>query len=820
MAQPLAFSGQINFFTMFRNYLTIAFRIFRLRPAYTITNIIGLAIGITCCLVTYLLLHHELTFDRFHAKKDRIYKVVLDYQTDWGIDHNSSVTYSLAPLVRKELPEFSKVLELQGPYNNTISFKDWQGNYQAFKEEYVLYASDLFFEMFDFEILQGAGAEALKEPGNVFLTETTARKYFGSENPVGKTLQLQKDAELATVAGVVKDPPLNSSIPFRVLVSYETFKKRYPGIFRPGNTMTWACTVYLEAPEDQDRAKMESKLTGALRNHVPSDPEKYTFKLQPLTDIHTDEQYGNGTHYVVPGQLVYGLMLLAALLIGTACLNFINLSTAQAIKRSKEVGIRKTIGGHRYQLIAQFMTETFLIVLVATVLAFTITQLILSTLNGYLNSLIPYSLEFDGSIILFALLMMAGVTLLAGFYPSTILAGYHPIDAIRNTLTGNKKSGSFLLRKSLITVQFVFSILLISVTVIISGQIRYINSVDLGFDRKDVVHINLTSNILSNNKVLLFKDALAGKSYVRSVSATADTPVGGGNGWNSDFKLPQNDYEDGMSASVKFVDESFIGTYNIDLISGENLRPARINDSTFYVLVNQKLLQKLNVPVAEAIGLQFDFNGNLYARVVGVTEDFNTFSLKNEMNPVILAYRPTFLNGLSLKLDGKQLAEIDQDLNATFSEFFPEEYFDYFLVEDEYEKAYSLENVMYNMVIIFTFLALVISVMGLYGLVSFMTARYAKMIGIRKVFGASTASIITIFLKEYLWMLLIAFVIATPLAWYIGNEFISDFAYQINIGPVYFLISLLIISAVAVITVGRQSYKAASKNPVNSLRYE
>ncbi|MEL6557359.1 MAG: ABC transporter permease [Bacteroidota bacterium] len=805
---------------MYRNYLTIAFRIFRLRPAYSLTNIFGLAIGIACCLVTYLLLHHELTFDQFHTKKDNIYKVVIDYKTDWGINHYSTVTYSVAPLVRQNLPEFDKVLELQGPYQNTVSFTNEAGNFQAFKEDYVLYASDLFFDMFDFEIIQGAAADALKEPGKVYLTEKSARKYFGSENPIGKSIQLQKDDEMAVVVGVVKNPPVNSSIPFDVLVSYETFKRRYPGIFRLDNTMTWACSVYLEFPDDHNQEALADKLTSTLRNYVPDDADKYTFKLQPLTDIHTNELYGNGTHYVVPSQLVIGLIALAILLIGTACLNFINLSTAQAVKRSKEVGIRKTIGGHRSQLVLQFMTETFLIVFIATFMAFTITQLLLSSLNGYLNSMIPYELSFNGSLVVFALILMVIVTLLAGFYPSMILAGYHPIDAIRNTLTGNKKSGSFLLRKSLITAQFVFSILLITVTVIISGQIRYVNTMDLGFNKQDIVHINLTSNIVSNNKVVLLRDALQNKSYVKGVSSTADTPIGGGFGWNSSFKLPQNDYEDGMSASVKFVDEGFIDTYQIKLLAGENLRPKTINDSTFHTLVNKRLLEKLNVSVEDAIGMQIDFNGNLYARIVGVTEDFNTFSLKSEMNPVILAYRPTYLNGLSVKLQGQELSEIRADLENTFKEFFPTEYFDYFLLEDEFKEAYQLENILYRIVTVFTILALIISIMGLYGLVSFMTARYAKMIGIRKVFGASTTSIIRIFLKEYLLMLLIAFLIASPVAYLIGQEFISEFAYQITIGPVYFLLSLLIISIVAGLTVGRQSYKAASKNPVTSLRYE
>ena len=805
---------------MYRNYLTIAFRIFRLRPAYSLTNIFGLAIGITCCLVTYLLLHHELTFDQFHEKKDNIYKVVIDYKTDWGVNHYSTVTYSVAPLVRQSLPEFDKVLELQGPYQNTVSFTNESGNFQAFKEDYVLYASDLFFDMFDFEIIQGAASDALKEPGKVYLTEKTAKKYFGSENPIGKAIQLQKDEEMAIVVGVVKNPPVNSSIPFDVLVSYETFKKRYPGIFRLENTMTWACSVYLEFPDNHNQEALQGKLTTTLRNYVPDSPERYTFKLQPLTDIHTNELYGNGTHYVVPNQLVIGLIALAILLIGTACLNFINLSTAQAVKRSKEVGIRKTIGGHRSQLILQFMTETFLIVFIATFMAFTFTQLLLSSLNDYLNSIIPYELSFSGSLLLFALVLMVGVTLLAGFYPSMVLAGYHPINAIRNTLTGNKNSGSFLLRKSLITAQFVFSILLITVTIIISGQIRYVNNMDLGFNKQDIVHINLTSNIVSNNKVVLLRDALQSKSYVKDVSSTADTPIGGGFGWNSDFKLPQGDYEDGMSASVKFVDEGFIDIYQIKLLAGENLRASTINDSTFYTLVNKKLLDKLNVPVEEAVGMQIDFNGNLYARVVGVTEDFNTYSLKNEMHPVILAYRPTYLNGLSVKLEGKKLKEIRADLEKTFSEFFPTEYFDYFLLEDEFKEAYQLENILYKLVTVFTFLALIISIMGLYGLVSFMTARYAKMIGIRKVFGASTISIISIFLKEYLLMLLIAFLIASPLAYLIGREFISEFAYQITIGPVYFLLSLLIISIVAGLTVGRQSYNAASKNPVKSLRYE
>ncbi|MEL7145473.1 MAG: FtsX-like permease family protein, partial [Bacteroidota bacterium] len=549
--------------------------------------------------------------------------------------------------------------------------------------------------------------------------------------------------------------------------------------------------------------------------------QKYQFRLQPLTEIHTDERYGNNTHYVVPNQLIIGMILLALLLLGTACLNFVNLSTAQAIKRSKEVGIRKTIGGHRNQLVAQFMTETLLIVTVATIMAFTLTQLVLNSVNSYLTTLIPYDLAFDGSVLLFALVLVLAVTFLAGFYPAMILAGYHPIDAIRNSITGNRQSGSFLLRKALITAQFVFSILLISVTVIISGQINHIRTMDIGFDREDIVHINLTTNVASSQEFRSFMQSLKTKSYVRDLTASADTPIGGGGyGWNSDFKLPENGYEDGMSASVRFVDERFIETYNIDLAAGENLRGTEINDSTFYTLVNRELLRKLGVPLEEAIGLKFHFNGNLYGNVVGVTEDFNTYSLKSEMRPVILAYRPTFLNGLSLKLQGQELTDVQQDLRATFEAFFPNEYFDYFLLEDEFDKAYQLEDLMYKIVLIFTLLALVISIMGLYGLVSFMTARYSKMIGIRKVFGASTLSIMGIFMKEYLWLLLIAFIIAAPVAYLLGMEFVSGFAYQINIGPIYFITSLIVIALVSLLTIGQQSYLAASKNPVNSLRHE
>lgn len=806
---------------MFKNYITIAFRIFRLRPAYTVTNVFGLALGITCCLITYLLLHHELTFDQFHSKKDNIYKVVFEYESDWGTEYNSALTYSAAPLLRQDLPEFNQLLELQGPYENTISFRDDDDKFNAFKEKYVLYASDEFFNVFDFQVLRGADASALQEPGKVFLTESTAARYFGDEDPLGRLIQVEKDDELAEVVAIVKDPPINSSIPFDVLISYETFKKRYPGIFRLDNTMTWACSVYATFADDHDHPTLEAKLNEGLKKYVPGEAEKYQFHLQPLTEIHTDERYGNNTHYVVPGQLVTGLILLALLLLGTACLNFVNLSTAQAIKRSKEVGIRKTIGGHRNQLVAQFMMEILLIVSVATLLAFTLTQLVLTSVNSYLATLIPYNLAFNSSVLIFAGVLILAVTFLAGFYPSMILAGYHPIDAIRNSITSNRQSGSFLLRKALITAQFVFSILLISVTIIISGQISHIRTMDIGFDREDIVHISPAANVSDSQEFRSFMKALNGKSYVKDVTATADTPIGGaGFGWNSDFKLPNKGYEDGMSASVRFVDERFIETYSIDLAAGENLRGRAINDSTFHTLVNKELLRKLGVAVEDAIGLKFHFNGNLYGTVVGVTEDFNTYSLRNEMRPVILAYRPTFLNGLSVKLQGQDLKDVEQDLRATFEQFFPDRYFDYFLLEDEFEKAYQMEDLMHKIVSVFTFLALIISVMGLYGLVSFMTARYSKMIGIRKVFGASTASIMGIFMKEYLWMLLIAFFIATPAAYFVGKEFISGFAYQIYIGPLYFLISLLVIAAVSLLTVGQQSYQAASKNPVNSLRHE
>ncbi|MCR9254190.1 MAG: ABC transporter permease [bacterium] len=805
---------------MIKNYLTIAFRVFKNQLVYTLINVFGLGLGLACCLVTYVFLSHELSFDTFHEKKDQVFKVVTEYTTDQGeIAHLAKTSYPLAPAINRDLPDFGKVLQVQGPYENQISFT-LDGDFKIFKESGTIYTNEHFFDLLSFEIIRGASGEILEQPGKAFLTETLAKKYFGDLDPIGQILSVQKDSAKVEVVGIVKDPPVNNSLPFDLLISYETFKNRYRSVHRDNWMMLWFGSTYVGFEGTYSLSEKEDRLNTILEKYIDKEEAaKYRFQLMPITEIHTRDEYGNNTNYTIPSIVIYVLIVLTVLLIGTACLNFINLATAQAINRAREIGIRKTIGGNRAELKVQFFLETLMIVLLAAMVALTITQVFLFSINTYLQQYTNYSLQLSFDSLLFMIPVILIVTLLAGFYPAFVISGYHPIEAIKSKITERSGSGNYYLRRVLVVAQFCFSIMMIVSMIIVASQMNYLNNSEMGFNRENVVHLNLPTNYDQDPSVASLKSELLNLSYVESAAMSFGPPIGGFS-WNCSFRRLENDYEDGMISTVKFVDANYIDTWEISFSSGKQLTPREVNDSTFHVIVNKKFLKKLQVKEEEAVGFKFAFNGNLYGIIDAVTEDFNTHSLKVDLQPVIMAYRPDYFSGIDIRLKGKNIHQASGNIEDVFRKYYPLAYFDFVVPEDAIQDAYALEKFVYRIILIFSVMSVIISIIGLYGLVSFMVARNRKMIGVRKVFGASTWSILKIFAKEYLVLLGISFVIASPLAYLIGTNFLSSFVYRIPMNPMFFVQAFLIVLVIAVLTVGWKSYQSATQNPANSLRYE
>lgn len=802
---------------MLKNYFVIALRSFRKNKAYSLLNVLGLAIGLACCLFVFTIIRYENSFDNWHTKKDRIYRVVSHYHGDNRIYYSGILPYPTGDAILRDLPDFEKVVQFHGPEDEKISLIDASGNFQVFRQSGILYTDEHFFEVMDFEILKGAPGDALKDPYKVYLTQEMATKYYGDENPIGKMVKLNNDKDLEVV-GIVQTPPKNTNLPFKMIVSLPTMRLRMPDVFRDNWGMTWAYSCYALAPEDADIPELERKLDAAMDAYDRDleDREKSTIKLQPLSEIHNDERYGDGQNYVTPSLMIWAFVLLGALILGTACLNFINLSTAQAIRRAKEVGVRKVLGSLKSQLFWQFMIEILVIVLVGMVIALTLGQILISKFNTFLTE-IEYDLSYGSDVIWFAILLAVVVAFFAGLYPALILSGYKPVDALNHKINIRKGSGNINLRRVLVITQFAFTNLMLICTVIIAAQMDFMKSKDLGFNFDRVVTIDFPDG------AYLKMDAIAGeyrsKSYVEDVSKSRTTPLSNSN-WNNSYFIKGEEYIDGNNANIKHGDKNYLDFYDIELLSGRNIAEQHINDSTYDIIVNEKLLTTLGWKThEEAIGQWIDM-GYIEGKVIGVMEDYNVRSLQYGLKPAIFMYKSDEFNQLAIRLKSEPSPDVVADIEATFRQFYPNDLFEFEVLKDEIQDHYVLENMLHQIIKFVSVLSILLGTMGLYGLVSFMTNKNAKDIGVRKVFGASVASILGIFGREYTKLMLIAFVVAAPLAYWLMSLWMEEFAYRIDITYGYFVIAFGISFAIALGTVGYRSFRAATANPIQSLRYE
>lgn len=807
---------------MLRDFFITALRNLRKNSSYAAINIIGLSIGMACCLATYTIVHFEHSFDNWHAKKDRIYRYTNIYQEDANIYKNGIVPYPTGDALRNNIPEIEKVVEFHGPLDYKVSYTDKQGEFKIFREDDVLMTNKDFFDLLDFKVI-GGNPEALDQPNKLFLSEKLAKKYFDDENPIGKILNVEAEGIVIPIeiSGVVEDSPKNTNLPYTALISIATLKQASPEIFTTW-TMTWAYSNYVLLQENADISALNIKIDQVIdhqRNSSEERSKKTAVVLQPLSEIHTDEAYGGGYNYVIPSILIWAFILLATLILGTGCLNFINLSTALAIKRSKEIGVRKVLGSPRQVLITQFLVETLLITLISITIAFSAAQFLLDQFADFMSN--AYVMALSKELVIATVVLVLLVTIAAGFYPAIILSGYKPVEAIKNRITLQKGAGSFNLRKGLVVAQFAFTTIMIISTMIISAQVDYMKTKDLGFDADNVLLIQTPNDTKINPES--FMNDLQSEAFVSKTSLAFTAPSAW---WNQSASYTligaSRESSSDNNANMKYIDANYFSFYDIQLVAGRNVKEQYLTDSTFDAVVTRNLTTSLGFDQPEeALGKTLSVGGEqIQYRIIGVTEDFHTSSSHDEAYPTILAYNPNQMRSVAAKLPNEDLDLYLSKVEKVYRKYYPDDLFETSLLSQNIAQRYYLENSLQLAINFVSIVAILLAAIGLYGLVSFIANRSAKSIGIRKVFGASISNILSTFTKEYLVLLVISFVIATPVVYYLMNTWMENFASRMPIRPIYFFAGFGISILIALLTAGYRSWVAAAANPIQSLRYE
>jgi len=806
---------------MFKNYSSIAWRNIKRNKIYAAINISGLAVGIAACLILFIVIQYELSYDKFQPNYKHIYHVAAKIKSAAGDGFGEGIPYPAYDALRTQFPDVVTGAMFQN-YNSQVTILSSDdvnsaSNKKFLEETGIFFSDPNFFSIFQYKWLAGS-AQALKNPNTAVITKKMAEKYFGEwEKAMNKILKLDNTATVQ-VSGVLDDIPQNTDFPISLIASYETMKK-YPDTY--GYTDRWGSVTssfqaFMLLPSNVSASSINKRLLAFSNEHYNAD-KKDIFKtyqfLQPLSDIHFNKQIGNFGDHITSRTTLWTLSLIGIFIIIMACINFINLSTAQAVRRSKEVGMKKVLGGTRIQLFRQLMGETCIIVVTATVLAAIIASICLPYVKNIAS--IQEKLKLlSTSTIMFMASVTIVVTILAGAYPSIILSGFKPAQALKNKIT-SASIGGISIRRGLVITQFAISQVLITGTIIAISQMNYVHQADLGFNKEAILVLNSNVDSSVNVRQSAFKQKLLDIPGVRSVSFSSDVPSSESNS-SGNFGYDHRPDEN-FEVYRKMADEDYFKTYGLAIVAG---RPYDKSDTTKEVVVNETLVRKLGVKnPGDIIGHELRLGG-LWRPIVGVVKDFKTNSLREAIKPLVIGERNKRYYYTGIKLNTLHLSEVTKKIEAAWNQFFPEYVYTPTFMDDRINEFYKEENQLSLLYKIFAAIAIFISCLGLYGLVSFMAAQRTKEIGIRKVLGASVANIIYLFSKEFTVLILIAFAIAVPVAYYMMRGWLNNFAFRINMNIWVFILAIVCSVVIAWITVGYKSIRAAMSNPVKSLRTE
>jgi putative ABC transport system permease protein len=798
---------------MFKNYLYIALRNIKKHKGYSLINILGLAIGITCCILIFSYVLYELSYDKYHENAGRIYRLKSDAQVGDNHLHIPKSSPPMSGYMVENFPEVLGAARLRELGSIPVRFRENQ-----YYEGRIFYADNSFLDIFTFPLLKGNPKTALKTAYTTVITEDTARKYFGDEDPIGKVLTIDEDADF-TVTGVVSNVPRNSHFVFDILCSFETHAQN-----NRRSMVSWLSLnyyTYILIQKGSDPRTLEQKFPDMIAtnagNILKAVKGDLKLSLQPLTSIHLHSRLEQEISATSNIAYVYIFSAIALFILFIACMNYMNLATARSAKRAQEVGMRKVLGAHRARIIRQFLSESLITSIISCVIALLFVEFVLPLFRSVSGINLKINYMENPWLIpgLFVLTMIVG--LVAGSYPAFFLSSFQPIHILKGSLRTGTASTHF--RGVLVIVQFTISIVLIIGTIITFSQLKYMKNTALGFEKEQILIVPI-SDESTVESLAPFKEEL--KNYPGIINVAASSHVPGQTTYYNPF-LPEGFTRDQMPWMGQLnVDGDFIPTMGIELLAGRNFSSELKTDQTRSVIINETAAKRFGWedPVGKTIGDLSDDGAILKKPVIGVVKDFHIESLHREIGPLLITNNPEWLNTLSIRIAQANIPKTMGFLSERWMQHNPLRPFRYFFLDDSFDVQYRADERLSKIFSYFSILAIFIACLGLFGLASYTAEQRTKEIGIRKVLGATISGIVKLLTKEFSKWILVANIIAWPVAYFAMRKWLQGFAYRTSIEFYIFILSAVIALAIALMTVSYQALKAAKADPVKSLRYE
>jgi predicted permease len=814
------------------NNISVILRRFGRQKLTTTLHVTGLTLGITVCILIGLFIKHELSFDTYQSKADRTYRINQVWLDFGKKQFHYSTPFPLADQLRKDVPGLEYVTKVHHPFENIIQINPTK----RLKQDHVMMTDPEFLDVFDVKVIEGNAYEAMRKPYNALLTESTAKKFFGNEDALGKTFTYN-DSFNITVGGIIKDFPANTHLPASLLLSFSDNEKYLQTSTKHYGSVSGGSTFIVLPKGTKPGSGLKTAIQGiydrfANNQEWAGKDHREEAELQPLSNVHYNDKYSGGGEWVhainTSWLWFFGSVGIAVLIL--ACINFVNLSTAQALGRAKEIGVRKSIGAARFQLIRQFLGEALLLVSFSAILGILISKLALP----YVNDIAEKEISFDILRSPFLLVsLLAGIfltALLAGIYPAWIITRFNPVTALKSGAVSSTPKSSFL-RKGLVVTQFSISICLLIGLLLIGKQMTYMRTKELGFDKENIVMVKVPFSESSTKEKELFGTELNNIPGIKGWSYSTSSPSGEGH-WGTVMSVVGKDDPNQKSVTTIMTDEKFCSLFDLKLKAGKYFTISDTGSVSHSIpegqriaksVVNEKLIQELGFQSDQAaIGKRFWIGMMGWeAEIVGVVKDFNINSLHEAIKPTLITQFLPFCEKTNIKIQaGTDVPALMSKVNLAFKKAYPSGIFEYNFLDQKLDALYKSEARLFDLFKIFSVLAMLISCLGLWGLITFAAQQRVKEIGVRKVLGASVPNIVSLLTKDFLILVCIAIAIAAPLAYWGVHKWLQDFAYRIDIGWTSFIIAGVISILIALITVSFQAIKAAISNPVKSLRTE
>ncbi len=801
-------------FSMLNNYFKIAYRNFSRQKLYSFINVLGLALGIACVLLLTLFVLNEKNYDSFHNNADRIYRIVQRMTESDGsvIEHSASLPWAVGPALQTDHPDATNV-RLYKAWQKSPLIK-YEGQEKGFYEKEVFFVDTTFFDIFSFELIQGNPRTALKEPQSVVLTESTAVKYFGTEDPLGKTLKLENSLEL-TVTGIAQDTPPNSHFHFDFLIPLLNIGDIFKAT---GNSWGWTgwywnpVHTYVLLPERYSAADFNLELQKFVTKNFPDGlSEQNELYLQPLSDIHLRS---NLYQEIEPGRSEMSVQIaisIGAFILLIASINFVNLTTARSTQRAREVGMRKVMGSTRGKLVVQFFSESVLLCLFSFVISIGLIILFLPAFETLVNAHLNLAQLVTAKLVVVVLGCVLLLGLVAGLYPAILLSSYQPVKILKSTAGSGAGGFATFFRKSLVVLQFAISVVLVVSTVVIYQQHRFLTKKKLGFEKDEIVMIPIQGTVIKDKRVE-FKNELKKNSQV--VAACAISDILGRDVPNRPFGITGYDVPQDLPGL--FTDHDFVKTFGVSMSGGRDFKEENENDKNTF-LINKAMLAMLKNKEWENQPIRW---GNQDRPVIGLVEDFHFADLRQNIKPLFIGFSDSFLGYIAVRVKRGDVMATIKALDNTWRVFEPERPFVPFFLNDELNQLYKSEKNMGEVVSTFSLLAIAIACLGLFGLATYTVNLRLKEIGIRKVLGAGMENIVTLITKDFLLLVLLANAIAWPLAWYSMDRWLDTFVYRTPVSWWIFALVAFSTLLAALFTTGMQSLRAASMNPTEIIKEE